>query len=216
LTIKKVGGIRNYMKTTKNTQQSVNNDKNLLTLKKGISALIKKSVKSFEKIPPQPMALGGVEGEGVFALYYTGEYPLYKGYKDANTSKLNAPIYISKGANIDEKIKEQYRNIAKVSNLNPEDFYTKVMPLSTDLPSITEEVEATLVDQYQPLWNTCLEGFGSHNPGRGRAKQAPSDWDVIHPGREWVSKLSGKANDRRKLGRKVQKHMKLVKEGVLK
>jgi hypothetical protein len=34
-----------------------------------------------------------------------------------------------------------------------------------------------------------LDGFGNHDPGRGRYDQQKSAWDVIHPGRQWAGKL---------------------------
>ena len=48
-------------------------------------------------------------------------------------------------------------------------------------------IEAALIKLSQPLWNVALDGFGNHDPGKGRYEQAKSDWDVIHPGRVWVS-----------------------------
>jgi hypothetical protein len=54
-------------------------------------------------------------------------------------------------------------------------------------------VEAELIRRYQPLWNTIVDGFGNHDPGKGRYNQAPSEWDIIHPGRSWVTRLTGKS-----------------------
>ncbi|MBN1176697.1 MAG: Eco29kI family restriction endonuclease [Dehalococcoidales bacterium] len=53
-------------------------------------------------------------------------------------------------------------------------------------------VEAELIRKYEPVWNTIIDGFGNHDPGSGRYNQAPSEWDVIHPGRLWASRLTGK------------------------
>jgi len=35
---------------------------------------------------------------------------------------------------------------------------------------------------------TALDGFGNHDPGKGRYEQAKSDWDIIHPGRVWAER----------------------------
>ena len=86
------------------------------------------------------------------------------------------------------------------------------MPIDASFPSIAEAIESALVSHYRPLWNAELGGFASHSPGKGRSRQAPSDWDVMHPGREWVTKLSGEPNNRRKIARRVQKHLKVVQE----
>ena len=34
---------------------------------------------------------------------------------------------------------------------------------------------------HSPLWNTTVDGFGNHDPGKGRYEQAISDWDVPDP-----------------------------------
>jgi Eco29kI restriction endonuclease len=48
-----------------------------------------------------------------------------------------------------------------------------------------------LIKLSQPLWNVALDGFGNHDPGKGRYEQAKSDWDVIHPGRIWAKRCKG-------------------------
>ncbi len=211
------------MKTTNNTKQLKTKNQEISIISGGLSELIERCIKSFDRLSPRAIDDEKIKGEGIYALYYTGELPLYKEYQNLNAEKLKAPIYIgtalnkqkTKGNSFEEKIKEQYRNIAKVSNLNPGDFYVKAMPVDSSFPSIAEAIESALVSHYKPLWNSGLEGFASHNPGKGRTKQAPSDWDVIHPGREWVTKLSGVPNDRRKITRRVQKHMEALKETPL-
>jgi Eco29kI restriction endonuclease len=52
-------------------------------------------------------------------------------------------------------------------------------------------VEAALIKLNRPLWNSVLDGFGNHDPGKGRYEQANSDWDVIHQGRAFAEKLKG-------------------------
>ncbi len=59
---------------------------------------------------------------------------------------------------------------------------------ATDMIGI---VEASLIRQYTPIWNSCIDGFGNHDPGSGRYDQAKSDWDILHPGRHWADKLRG-------------------------
>lgn len=54
-------------------------------------------------------------------------------------------------------------------------------------------VEAELIRQYRPLWNTIVDGFGNHDPGSGRYNQAKSEWDILHPGRIWAERLTGES-----------------------
>ena len=35
-----------------------------------------------------------------------------------------------------------------------------------------------------------IDGFGNKDPGRRRATQYCSSWDVLHPGREFAEKLA--------------------------
>lgn len=34
-----------------------------------------------------------------------------------------------------------------------------------------------------------MDGFGNHDPSKGRYNQQISQWDTIHPGREWATQL---------------------------
>ena len=54
-------------------------------------------------------------------------------------------------------------------------------------------VEAEMIRRYRPLWNTVVDGFGNHDPGKGRYNQARSEWDVLHPGRYWAERLTGES-----------------------
>lgn len=57
------------------------------------------------------------------------------------------------------------------------------------MSAIISVVESVLINRYQPIWNTKIDGFGNHDPGKGRYEQAKSEWDKIHPGRAWAEKL---------------------------
>ena len=57
-------------------------------------------------------------------------------------------------------------------------------------------LEASVIKWKRPLWNSFLDGFGNHDPGKGRYQQAKSDWDVVHPGRAWAKKCKGKTPSR--------------------
>jgi len=65
-------------------------------------------------------------------------------------------------------------------------------------------VEAELIRRHRPLWNSVLDGFGNHGPGKGRYNQAISDWDVLHPGRTWAARLTGQANPPKEIEARVR------------
>ena len=54
-------------------------------------------------------------------------------------------------------------------------------------------VEAALIRCYTPVWNSSIDGFGNHDPGKGRYNQAKSEWDILHPGRPWACKCKGES-----------------------
>lgn len=57
-----------------------------------------------------------------------------------------------------------------------------------------------------------LDGFGNHDPGKGRYEQAKSDWDVLHEGRSFAAKCKGAANDRKTLLANIDKHFKMLQK----
>jgi hypothetical protein len=60
-------------------------------------------------------------------------------------------------------------------------------------------VEAALIKWKTPLWKSFLDGFGNHDPGKGRYQQSKSDWDVVHPGRPWAENAKANPQKRRSL-----------------
>jgi hypothetical protein len=50
--------------------------------------------------------------------------------------------------------------------------------------------ENVLIEAFKPIWNLVVDGFGNKDPGRRRASQYCSPWDVLHPGRVFAEKLA--------------------------
>ncbi len=50
-----------------------------------------------------------------------------------------------------------------------------------------------LIESFKPIWNRAVDGFGNKDPGKRRATQFKSPWDVLHPGREFARKLADSA-----------------------
>jgi hypothetical protein len=153
-----------------------------------------------------PIRLPRVEsfvGAGIYAIYYVGPFALYDRIAKANRGKkFRWPIYVGKavpagarqggfglGANPGEvlfrRIRDHERSIDQATNLDVNDFYCRYL--------VVEDIwiplgESLLIEELSPLWNRCLDGFGNHDPGRGRYSQQRSAWDVVHPGRDWANK----------------------------
>jgi len=146
-------------------------------------------------------------GAGVYALYYLGKSSLYIKIAEQNRKSCDFPIYVgkavppgwrtarryfSKSEDLRTRLSEHSRSIVEVSGLNVSDFRCRFVILENTEGDLVVPVEAELIRKYQPVWNTVVDGFGNHDPGSGRYKQAPSEWDVLHPGRSWVKNLTGK------------------------
>ena len=138
-------------------------------------------------------------GAGVYALYYNGPFADYAPMSEANSKgKWALPIYVGKaipagarvGSGIDsaleatrslgDRLSRHSRSIDETSNLDLADFSFRYLVIDDVWIPLGE---AILIENFQPLWNTVLSGFGSNPTGGPRAAQALSKWDTLHPGR---------------------------------
>lgn len=156
-------------------------------------------------------------GAGVYALYYIGKCEYYKPLYDENRIGFIQPIYVGKavprgwrqaraqGASNElySRLNDHFRSISAVDNLHVSDFMCRFMILEDAASDMIGTVEASLIRQYKPVWNYAIDGFGNHTPGKGRFKQAKSDWDVLHPGRGWANMCTGKASSLEEVEKKV-------------
>lgn len=143
-------------------------------------------------------------GSGVYAIYYTGEFPAYKWVSEANADgKWLAPLYVGKaipsggrkgGFDLDapakpylkRRLDEHAESIRSASTtLNIEDFWARYLVVDDIWIPL---VESLMISRFTPIWNTLLDGFGNHDPGKGRYNGLRPRWDVLHPGRSWAEK----------------------------
>lgn len=147
-------------------------------------------------------------GAGVYALYYCGNFDHYNHIVVADQKDANTPIYVGKavppgwrvgragrvGPNVRPlyaRLAEHVRTIDEVENLDARDFCCRFMILGGTESDLISACEAQLIRQFAPVWNTVVDGFGNHTPGKGRFGQARSEWDVLHPGRAWAARCRG-------------------------
>ena len=156
-------------------------------------------------------------GAGVYALYYTGNSPYYKHLQKINRVGFVQPIYVGKAVpkgwrkaraktpsnELYSRLNDHYSSIEQVKNLDVKDFSCRFMIFEHTTVDMIGMVEAALIRQFSPIWNSCVDGFGNHDPGSGRYEQAKSDWDVLHPGRKWAERLNGKHSDQSEIISKV-------------
>jgi len=174
------------------------------------------------KLPPDER----FHGTGVYAIYYIGKSKIYNEISNRNRLEFALPIYVGKSvpygwrqARIENspseksyklisRLREHSRSISQVNNLNLEDFHCRFMILENSASSLIGTVEAALIRYYKPLWNVIVDGFGNHDPGKGRYNQAKSDWDVLHSGRAWAEKCKGKAVSENKIRKSILDYYK--------
>ena len=139
-------------------------------------------------------------GSGVYALFYNGDFLPYARERSPAADR---PIYVGKavpagsrmgrqtGANalgrrLFGRLSEHARTIDTATNLKLSDFscrYLVVTPLWITM------AERFLIENFQPIWNVCIDGFGPHDPGSGRHQGRIPWWHALHPGRPWAPKL---------------------------
>jgi Eco29kI restriction endonuclease len=177
--------------------------------------LVKDAVRFFNGTPVHDLPpLQAFTGTGVYAIYCIGKTSPYQKYGELNRLAYSHPIYVGKAvpkgwrqsrtsdddsstsSELHSRLREHSRSISSVSGLQLGDFKCRFVIFEGDASDMIGTIEAALIKLHRPLWNTTLDGFGNHDPGKGRYQQARSDWDVIHPGRAWAEKCQGTANDR--------------------
>ncbi len=158
-----------------------------------------------EPLPPKPFI-----GAGIYAIYYTGSFPLYQAIVRRNSGMaFSQPIYVGKavpsgarkgglGFNADpglalyNRLCDHTKSIAEVGNLETNSFFCRFLAVDDIWIPLAE---ALLIERFTPLWNKVLDGFGNHAPGKGRYNQQKSPWDTLHPGRAWADRLQPNASD---------------------
>lgn len=150
-------------------------------------------------LPPDPFV-----GAGIYAIYYTGDFPLYEKIASKNRNGLFLqPIYVGKavpagarkggfglgddpGQALYKRLCDHAKSIAEAGNLDESDFFCRFLAVDDIWIPLAESL---LIERFEPLWNRVMDGFGNHDPGKGRYEQKMSQWDSIHPGRSWAGRL---------------------------
>lgn len=156
--------------------------------------------KPIVQIPPESF-----NGAGIYAIYYHGPFPLYAKLTEKYKEGSNPfPIYVGKavpagarkggfglnanpGNSLHKRLTEHASSIEQAENLDIKDFKCRFLVVEDIWIPLAESL---LIEMFSPLWNRKIDGFGNHDPGKGRYQQKKSLWDAIHPGRPWAEKLS--------------------------
>lgn len=172
---------------------------------------------------PHPLGnLTTFHGAGIYAIYYAGSFAPYKRLSELNRGvDPIAPIYVGKaipaggrkGAITSDgtktkalfsRLKEHAESVNATKNLNVEDFQCRFL--------IVDDIwiplgESLLIAKFAPIWNTLIDGFGNHDPGKGRHNGMRPRWDVLHTGRSWAEKCQPRPETAEQIEREVQAHL---------
>jgi len=148
--------------------------------------------------------IGDLVGAGVYAIYYVGPFGAYAPVAEQNRNgKFEQPIYVgkavpkgarkgglafdaSKGRALRDRLRQHASSIHEAANLELADFHFRSLMVDDIWIPLGENM---MIEQFKPIWNLVIDGFGNKDPGKRRATQYLSPWDVLHPGRKFAAKL---------------------------
>jgi len=180
-------------------------------------ALLKNEAYPLEELPY-------FEGAGIYAIYYTGNFPPYAKMAHINrTGKFMLPVYVGKavpagsrvggvlhratGKVLHNRLKEHAQSIKAASNLAIHDFYYRSLVVDDIWIPLGE---ALMIARFSPIWNSLIDGFGNHNPGKGRHAGMRPRWDVLHPGREWAAALAERPETQQQIAKDAEKYLEIL------
>lgn len=166
-------------------------------------------------------ALRPFDGAGIYAIYYTGAFPTYQLVAALNQeSQFKLPIYVGKaiakggrkgfdltasvGRDLYKRLQEHLRSIQEAINLDQGDFYCRYLVVDDIWIPLAESL---LIAQLNPLWNQQLDGFGNHDPGKGRHQGLRPRWDVVHPGRPWAARCKPRPESAAQIEQALLEHL---------
>lgn len=94
---------------------------------------------------------------------------------------------IAPGQVLFNRLHEHAESIEQATNLKLADFSCRYLVVDDIWIPLGE---AMMISKFVPVWNRVVDGYGNHDPGKGRYQQQRSPWDVIHPGRGWAAKCA--------------------------
>ena len=171
-----------------------------------------------DKPPIRLGELPSFEGNGVYAIYYTGQLDFYRAVASEDCQ---IPIYVGKavptgartggdeqgaeasGHQLYRRLLEHARSIEQARNLELDDFRCRYLVVVQVWITLAERF---LITHFRPIWNTVIDGFGNHAPGAGRAGTKRPRWDILHPGRSWADALAAAETPEQVLGRLTGEH----------
>ena len=168
-------------------------------------------------LPPEPFI-----GAGVYVIYYIGSFSAYGQLSAVNRDgQFRCPIYVGKavpagarkgGLGLDvahgqalyKRLTEHAESIKAARNIDIADFYCRFLVVDDIWIPLAESM---LIERFKPVWNRVLDGFGNHDPGKGRHQGMMPQWDCLHPGRAWAERLQPCSQTAEQLAERVERYL---------
>ncbi|NJM50666.1 MAG: Eco29kI family restriction endonuclease [Sphingomonadales bacterium] len=182
-----------------------------------VDALLLQSAISIDEILP-------FDGAGIYAIYYFGDFPAYEPISAKVDEPSAIPIYVGKaipkgarrGASLEisstgnslfSRLRQHRESLNSVSNsdsgISAGDFWIRYLVVDDIWIPLGE---ALMIAAFNPVWNVELDGFGNHDPGKGRYQGLRPKWDVVHPGRAWAEKCAQRQESKEELITQIFDH----------
>lgn len=161
-------------------------------------------------------------GAGLYAIYYNGPFPAYADLAAVNRNgQFQVPIYVGKaipsgarkggvgegGSVLFKRLQEHLESVRAAENLNVGDFWCRYLTVEDIWIPLGE---ALLIAKFSPLWNRLIDGFGNHDPGKGRYEGVRPRWDVLHPGRAWALKCRDRKETAEQIAAEVAAYLAVL------
>ena len=158
--------------------------------------------------PVSPLGeLKPFNGAGIYAIYYQGLHPAYETLAAINRSQGSTlPVYVGKaipeggrkGGGLVASLKQgstkallrrlgEHADSIRTTELSLDEFSCRYLVVDDIWIPLGESL---LIAKFSPVWNLLVDGFGNHDPGKGRYNGLIPKWDVLHSGRSWAQRCS--------------------------
>lgn len=189
------------------------------------SELLKDAVRFFHGTPVLSLPLQTpFDGAGVYAIYCIAKSGIYKTYGERiNRTSYDVPIYVGKavpkgwrqnrlaadsaGPVLYSRLRQHAESIRAGRGLKLDDFVCRFAILENETANMIAALEAAVIAEHTPLWNSVIDGFGNHDPGAKRVTGKRPQWDCLHPGRAWAMRMSGEEFSVAELKRRVTDYL---------
>lgn len=189
------------------------------------SELLKDALRFFHGTPVLPLPPSEpFKGAGVYAIYCIAKKGLYRTFGEKiNRKYYDVPIYVGKavpagwrqnrvvddtaGMTLYSRLRQHAESIVRGRGLDVADFACRFAILEGETANMIAALETAIIAEHTPLWNSVIDGFGNHDPGKKRVAGKRPQWDCLHPGRVWAMRMTGEEFPVAELRRRVMDYL---------